>query len=48
MGGAGLKVVTHWTVRGGCTQWSLDGTNPELTTDTLDGTLHQVATFNFN
>ncbi len=43
-----VRVVTHWTRRSSQTQWSLDGTNPELTIDTLDGTSHQVATFNFN
>ncbi len=32
-----FRVVTHWMLRGGQTQWSLDGANPELTTDTLDG-----------
>ncbi len=39
-----LRVVTHWMLRGGQTQRSLNGMNPELTTDTLDGMSHQVAT----
>ncbi len=43
-----MRVVTHWMLRGGQTQWSLDGANPKLTIVTLDGMSHQVATFNFN